>query len=97
LIPEYGTARIDEYASRWQSGDINVVTAMSVAALDNLIALTPDSCMALLARTPLVTPASRVIKEALNRFPDIPAVLAEGPHADEIVRTISALGQTAPG
>jgi uroporphyrinogen-III synthase len=97
LIPEYGTARIDEYASRWQSGDINVVTAMSVAALENLIALTPDSCMTLLARTPLVTPASRVIKEALNRFPDIPAVLAEGPRADEIVRTISALGQTAPG
>ena len=97
LIPEYGTAQIDEYASRWQSGDINVVTAMSVAALENLIALTPDSCMTLLARTPLVTPASRVIKEALNRFPDIPAVLAEGPHADEIVRTISALGQTAPG
>jgi hypothetical protein len=53
--------------------------------------------MTLLARTPLVTPASRVIKEALNRFPDIPAVLAEGPHADEIVRTISALGHTAPG
>jgi len=97
LIPEYGTARIDEYASRWQSGDINVVTAMSVAALENLIALTPDSCMTLLARTPLVTPASRVIKEALNRFPDIPAVLAEGPRADEIVRTISALGQKAPG
>ena len=97
LMPEYGTARIDEYASRWQSGDIDVVTAMSVAALENLIALTPDSCMTLLARTPLVTPASRVIKEALNRFPDIPAVLAEGPRADEIVRTISALGQTAPG
>ena len=97
LMPEYGTARIDEYASRWQSGDIDVVTAMSVAALENLIALTPDSCMTLLARTPLVTPASRVIKEALNRFPDIPAVLAEGPRADEIVRTISALGPTAPG
>ncbi len=97
LMPEYETARIDAYASEWQSGNINVVTAMSVASLENLIALTPDSCLHLLARTPLVTPASRVIKEALNRFPDIPAVLAKGPHADEIVRTISALGQTAPG
>jgi len=97
LKPEYEPARIDEYVSGWQSGEINVVTAMSVAALNNLVALTPDSCLNLLARTPLVTPASRVIQEALNRFPDIPAVLAEGTQADEIVRTIGALGLTAPG
>jgi len=92
LIPEYESAEIDEYTAKWQSGKINVVTATSVASLENLITLTPDSCQNLLARTPLVTPASRVIQEALNRFPDIPAVLAEGPHADQIVRAISALG-----
>ena len=91
-IPEYESAQIDEYASKWQSGKINVVTATSIASLENLIVLTPDSCLNLLARTPLVTPASRVIQEALNRFPDIPAVLAEGAHADQIVRSISTLG-----
>lgn len=97
LKPEYGSAQIDEFASTWQSGDIKVVTVMSVASLENLIALTPSSCLALLARTPLVTPAARVIKEALNRFPDIPAVLADGPSADEMVHTISTLELTVAG
>ena len=91
-IPEYGAAELDSLPTRWRSGEINVVVVTSVASLDNLLALLSGPCLNLLARTPLVTPAKRVLKEALNRFPDIPAFLAEESHADGIVHTISTMG-----
>lgn len=96
-LPEYDEATLAELAAHWQDGDIDVVTVMSVASLNNLIALTPPPCLDRLARTPLVTPASRVLKEALNQFPDIPAVLSRSPDPAEIVQTIGAIGQIAPG
>ena len=96
-VPNYDAAAIDAIATEWKLGGINVVTAMSVATLNNLIALLPEPTLNLLARTPLVTPAARVLKEALNLFPDLPAVLSNGPEADEMVRTIAAIGHTAPG
>jgi len=96
-MPSYGAAAVDTITSEWELGGINVVTAMSVAALLNLISLLPEPTRKLLARTPLVTPAARVLKEALNQFPDLPAALSDGPGADEIARTIAAIGLTAPG
>ncbi|NIA27866.1 MAG: hypothetical protein GWP02_07390 [Desulfobulbaceae bacterium] len=42
----------------------------------------------------LMTPAARVIKEALGRFPGIPATLAEGPQANDMVRAIAEYGKT---
>lgn len=74
--------------SKWLAGEIDIVTAMSVASFDNLIALLPESALHLLVRTPLVTPAARVLKEALNRFPDLPAFLSDGPDATAMVRAI---------
>jgi len=96
-MPGYEPAAVESIASEWELGGINVVTAMSVASLHNLIVLLPAATLKLLARTPLVTPAARVLKEALNQFPDLPAALSDGPGADEIVRTIAAIGLTAPG
>ncbi len=72
----------------WRNGDINVVTVMSVQTLNNLLALLPDACVAQLENTPLVTPAARVIKVALDRHPAARTVLASGPGAEQMVRAI---------
>jgi uroporphyrinogen-III synthase len=79
---------------KWQAGDVNVVTAMSVASFLNLAALLPESALHLLARTRLVTPAARVLKEVLNQFPDHPTLLSDGPDAAAVVQAII---QIAPG
>lgn len=90
IPPNYTTNEVDLLIAKWHSSGINAVTAMSVAAFDNLVALLPDSAHELLACTPLVTPAARVLKEALSRFPSLPAILADTPDADAIVRSIVA-------
>lgn len=101
LLPEYTVEATDSIITKWRCGDIDVVTAMSVASFNNLVALLPDPGGELLARTPLVTPAARVLKEALSQFPKLPVILADAPDADEIVNAIiattGAQGQTAPG
>ena len=96
-MPQYTAADIDALVERWQAGDIDVVTVMSVASLANLVALLPPAGTALLARTLLVTPAERVLKEAQRLFPDIPAALCRTPAATDIVDTIAAPGIAAPG
>jgi uroporphyrinogen-III synthase len=97
VVPTPEAGEIDDLESLWAAGGVNVVTVMSVESLDNLVALLPASCRALLARTRLVTPASRVIKEALIRFPGIPTTLARGPQAGDLVAAIIALEPAAIG
>jgi uroporphyrinogen-III synthase len=87
-LPNYAADAVDAVVAKWRSGGINVVTAMSVASFENLITLLPEAAQELLGRTPLVTPAERVLKIALNQFPNLPAELAEGPDADQMVRTV---------
>lgn len=96
-VPEYAADELIELQSQWLTGHINAVTIMSVEALLNLVHLLPSECRKQLANTPLVTPAARVIKEALDQFPDIPATLARGPQADDMVDAIIALGQETTG
>jgi uroporphyrinogen-III synthase len=80
--------------SRWRAGDVDVVTVMSVESLHNLVELLSDWCRDALGRTPLVTPAARVLKEASRRFPGIPAILARSPQVPDMVHAIAAC---APG
>ena len=83
--------------AEWRAGNVNVVTIMSVATLANLAEILPDWCAEQLADTPLVTPAERVIKEALKRFPASHPVLASGTEAKAIVEAAIAtqnIGQT---
>ena len=96
-LPLYSLDEVEALVEVWESGQINVVTAMSVASFQNLIELLPDSALPLLSRTPLVTPAERVLKEALDRFPELPATLAEAPDTDEIVRGIVRAIDQIPG
>ncbi|MDH3350179.1 MAG: hypothetical protein OEM51_01425, partial [Gammaproteobacteria bacterium] len=60
-------------------------------------AVLPEWCAARLRDTPLVTPATRVIKEALERFPGIPTTLARGPQASDMVNAIIACTKNPPG
>jgi uroporphyrinogen-III synthase len=88
--PEYSGSDLASLEQHWRNGEISAVTVMSVHSLRNLIALLPDWCREQMSLTPLVTPAARVLKEALQQYPDCPAVLAAGPQSDDIVHAIAA-------
>jgi uroporphyrinogen-III synthase len=85
---DYSAAKLDNLEQQWRSGEVNVVTIMSVESFANLVAILPEWCRTELENTPLVTPASRVIIEAFDRFPGIPTTLARGPQASEMVDAI---------
>lgn len=89
-MPDYTASQIEAIERQFENGEIGAVVVMSVQSLGNLLALLPESCHGALAKTRLVTPASRVIKEIKDRLPGCPATLADGPGADEIVRAIAA-------
>ncbi len=95
-LPVVPSARLAEIEARWRRGDINIVTVMSVQSLRNLERLLPEWCRKQLGSTPLVTPAERVLKEALDRYPASRAILAPGPQASEMVQAIIALQGTDP-
>jgi uroporphyrinogen-III synthase len=96
-LPEVSANALADIEAHWRSGDIDVITVMSVQSLRNLVTLLPDWCREQLESTPLVTPAGRVIKEALERFPASRPILAPGPGADDMVQAIIALQGTDPG
>lgn len=91
ISPDYDSAIIEPVLGRWRDGGIDVVTVMSVETLNNLVNLLDEAGAELIAQTPLVTPAVRVLKEAVERFPGIPVTLADGTDADAIVRAIMDL------
>lgn len=96
-LPDVPAKALAELESRWRRGRINVVTIMSVQSLDNLLELLPTWCAAQLEKTPLVTAASRVLQEALKRFPASRPILAPGPGADDMVGTIITLQYSESG
>ena len=87
--PDVGASSTARLEQAWQSGDIDVVTVMSVETLTNLVSILPEWCRNQLRQTPLVTPATRVIIEATKLFPGIPATLAQGPAAKDMIRAIA--------
>jgi uroporphyrinogen-III synthase len=96
-IPSYSRDDGQELERRWRSHGIDVVTVMSVESLTNLVSVLPAWCRDRLPETPLVTPATRVLKEALNRFPACRATLARGPQTSDIIEAIVVARQTIPG
>ncbi|MDH3619823.1 MAG: uroporphyrinogen-III synthase [Gammaproteobacteria bacterium] len=96
-LPVVGADTLADLESRWRQGLINVVTLMSVQSLENLAKLLPAWCAAQLESTPLVTPAGRVLKEALDRYPASRPILAPGPGAADLVQAIIALQSTESG
>jgi uroporphyrinogen-III synthase len=96
-LPEVSADNAAALEARWRDGGISVVTVMSVQSWNNLLALLPAWCAAQLPDTPLVTPAARVLKEVLDRFPAARPILASGPGADDMVQAIIALRNTDSG
>ena len=96
-LPLYRDDEVEALLAKWEAGQINVVTLLSVASLNNLLALLPESAIPMLARTPLVTPAERVLKQVLDRLPDMPVTLADAPDADAMVRGIVRAIDGSPG
>lgn len=87
-VPLYPETDMEKLAQQWRSGGINVVTVMSIESLRNLVTILPECCRSELENTLLVTPATRVIKEALKQFPGIPTTLARGTQASDLVQAI---------
>jgi len=96
-LPEVDSDTRADLERRWRQGHINVVTVMSVESFANLVELLPAWCVSRLETTPLVTPAARVLKEVLSRFPASRPILAPGPGADDMVEAIIALQSTESG
>jgi len=92
-LPTVSPDLLTEVESAWRDGKINAITVMSTATLKNLGTLLPEWCASQLANMPLVTPAARVIKEALDRYPESTPVLASGPQAADMVDAIIAMQQ----
>ena len=86
-----------EVEAEWREDRINAITIMSVATLENLVALLPKWCRQQLESVPLVTPTARVIKVALDLYPASRPILAAGPQAADIVQAIIAIHRTDPG
>ena len=87
-LPSYSEAELNDVADRIDSGRIDAIVVMSVQSLENLDELVPAKCAEAFHRTPLVTPAARVIKELNKRGPDRPAALAASPRPDDILDAI---------
>lgn len=93
-LPKIDPQLLAEIEAAWRSGEIGVVTVMSVQSLKNLATVLPDWCASRLGAVVLVTPAARVIKEALQRYPSSKPVLASGPQAAEMVAAIIDIYRT---
>lgn len=87
-LPTHPESMTVSVADRITAGGIDAIVVMSVQSLDHLDALLPERCSDAFHRTPLVTPATRVIKELHARGPDRPATLAASPRPDDIVDAI---------
>ncbi len=96
-LPDVSAQTLADLEARWRNGDIGVITVMSVQSFENLVALLPAWCKTQLETTPLVTPAGRVLKEVLDRYPASRPILAPGPQATDMVEAIIALHKIEPG
>lgn len=96
-LPKTSPRTLADLESRWRQGGINFITVMSVQSFRNLVALLPSWCEAQLELTPLVTPAGRVLKDVLDRYPAARPILASGPQARDMVEAIIALHKADPG
>ena len=86
--PDVAEETLEQLEWRWRQGGLDVVTVMSVASWDNLLSMLPESMHDKLGDTALVTPAARVLKVVLDRFPGCRATLATGPQTREMLAAI---------
>lgn len=97
IAPAYEHEDLAALEADFSSGRINVVVIMSVETLANFFEILPATCREALGHAWLVTPAKRVIKEAVDRLPGIPTILAQGPQTADIVNAIRTFSPNPPG
>jgi len=97
MLPTCNPELLAEVEAAWRDGGLHAITIMSVRTLKNLIVLLPDWCKRRIADVALVTPAARVIKEALNSYPLSRPFLASGPQAADMIDAIIATQRIDPG
>ena len=90
VLPVCNADLLAEVEASWRGGGLHAITVMSVQTLRNLIALLPDWCKQRIGDVSLVTPSTRVIKEALSCCPLSRPFLAAGPQAGDMVGAIIA-------
>lgn len=96
-VPQPGAHQLDAVESAWRDGQIGAIVVMSVATLHNLVNLLPEWCQARFASVPLVTPAERVIKEALELYPASTPVKAQGPQVEDMLEAIISIHRNDTG
>jgi len=89
-LPVCSPELLTEVEAAWRGGNLHAITVMSVRTLKNLMVLLPDWCKQRIVDVALVTPAARVIKEALNCYPLSRPFLASGPQAADMLDAILA-------
>jgi len=89
-LPACSPEVLAEVEAAWRGGNLHAITVMSVRTLKNLIVLLPDECKQRINDVALVTPAARVIIEALDCCPLSRPFLASGPQAADMVEAIIA-------
>lgn len=96
-LPEISAESLERVENAARHGEISVITVMSIETLSNLLRALPASLAELLANVPLVTPATRVIKDVLDRFPASRPVLASGTQAADMIEAIIEIHKNDPG
>jgi uroporphyrinogen-III synthase len=86
-----------EIEAAWRDRRIHAITVMSVQTLKHLMMLLPEWCKNRIDDVTLVTPAARVIKEALSCCPKSRSFLASGPQAADMVDAILTTQRTDSG
>lgn len=84
-------ARLEQH---FNQDEIDCVTFMSVATLENFLRLIPDSCREKMRKTLLVAPSERVIQTARDLIPGAPTALASGPQVAAMVDALIAHKQS---
>lgn len=89
--PAPDSARVDALLETWSNDEIHAWVIMSVETLTNFLELVGDRGAELARRTPLVSPAARVINEANERLPGVFAAVADGTSPEALLETIDAM------
>jgi len=95
--PAVSPELLTEVETAWRDNNIDAITVMSIETLKNLVSSLPQNCAQQLGHMRLVTPAARVIKEILDRYPGSTPILAPGPQTADMLEAIISIPRPEPG
>lgn len=93
-LPVVDDHELSQLERHFDQDEIDCVTVMSVATLENFLHLIPGPCREKMRKTLLVAPSERVIQTAKDLIPGAPTVLASGPQVADMVDALIAYKQS---